>query len=220
MKHGPLCLARARPQSEQRDRSHSGCSEQTITLEHSTHHRVVDQLDHAVSLSLFPASTLTSPLTVPGYFLSPLFSLPTCSPLLWLRTMRRRGGAFALLLLLLCVQLAWGEQVSLSIPDALNPAQMGSVNSNADTAAPGAATTTGSLSISEAAKGTEAIPSVNDVSSAPFQLSDHKSVADALSAYAAWHNRTLADPAACKETGVLVWTATAVSGTSAVHRCG
>jgi hypothetical protein len=133
--------------------------------------------------------------------------------------MRRRGGAFLLLLLLLFVQLAWGEQMSMSIPDALNPAQMGSVNSNAGTAAPTVAATPGSLSTSEAAKGTEATASVNDVSSAPFQLSDHKSVTDALSAYAAWHNRTLADPAACKEMGVLVWTATAVSGTSAVHRC-
>jgi hypothetical protein len=132
--------------------------------------------------------------------------------------MRRRGGAFAFLLLLLCVQLAWGEQVSMSIPDVL--AQMGSINSNAGNA-PTVTATPASLSTSEAAQGTtEATASVNGVSSAPFQLSDHKSVADALSAYAAWHNRTLANPAACKETGVLVWTATAVSGTSAVHRCG
>ena len=45
----------------------------------------------------------------------------------------------------------------------------------------------------------------------PYDLSAHHTAADALHAYAAWHNRTLADPRACSQASVLVWQATAVS---------
>jgi len=105
-------------------------------------------------------------------------------------------------------------QIAMDAGAGLSPAldidAMGSISSSTQVTPPlapaaAAAGKTGADSPSESGPELEPI--------LPFDLSQHRSASSALLDYARWHNRTVADARACKETGVLVWSAAAVRHT-------
>jgi len=109
--------------------------------------------------------------------------------------------ALAMLLLVLHVAAAQQIAVEVGVPDVLSTASMASVNSDGSSARPTSPATT-------------SVQVVASTAPALFNLTQHTQAAAALRAYAEWHNRTLADSAACSKAPVLVWEAMAGWGDS------